>query len=114
MEHKCPYCGSIIKYGLFCNVCLERIEPFKKIWDKSAFYYNKGLEAAKLKELSLACTFLQKAIALYRYNIYARNLLGLIYFETGQLGDALKEWIMSQFLQREDNLATIYIERVHK
>lgn len=114
MEHKCPYCGSIIKYGLFCNVCLERIEPFKKIWDKSAFYYNKGLEAAKRKELSLACTFLQKAIALYRYNIDARNLLGLIYFETGQLGDALKEWIMSQFLQREDNLATIYIERVHK
>ena len=113
MECKCPYCGNVIKRGLFCDVCLERIEPFKKIWDKSAFYYNKGLEAAKRKDLSLACTFLQKAITLYRYNIDARNLLGLIYFEIGQLGDALKEWIMSQFLQRENNLATLYIERVH-
>ncbi len=114
MEYKCPYCGNIIKYGLFCNVCLERIEPFKKVWEKSAFYYNKGLEAAKRKELSLACTFLEKAITLYRYNIDARNLLGLIYFEMGQLGDALKEWVMSQFLQKEDNLANIYIEKVHK
>ena len=113
MKYKCPYCGNIIKQGLFCNVCLERIEPFKKIWDKSAFYYNKGLEAARRKELSLACTFLQKSITLYHYNIDARNLLGLIYFEIGQLGDALKEWIISQFLQREDNLATLYIESVH-
>ena len=114
MEYKCPYCGNVIKHGLFCNVCLERIEPFMKVWNESAFYYNKGLEAAKRKELSLACTFLEKAITLYRYNIDARNLLGLIYFEMGQLGEALKQRIMSQSLQKEDNLATIYIEKVHK
>lgn len=114
MELKCPYCGNNIKHGLYCNVCLQRIESFKKIWGKSALYYNRGLEAAKRKDLSLACTFLQKAIVLYRYNIEARNLLGLIYFQIGQLGDALKEWIMSQSLQREDNIAALYIEKIHK
>lgn len=114
MEHRCPYCGNVIQYGLYCNVCLNKVNQFEKIWAKSAFYYNKGIIAAKERELSLARLYLQKAIILYKYNIEARNLLGLIYLEVGQLGNALKEWIMSQSLKREDNLATYYIEAIQK
>lgn len=114
MKYRCPYCRNEIKNGFYCSECNHKIEPFRKVWEKSAFYYNKGLEAARRKELSLAVTYLKKAVTLYHYNIEARNLLGLVYFETGLLGNALKEWIMSQSLQKEDNLATYYIESIHK
>lgn len=114
MEYKCPYCGNVIKSGIYCNVCLQRIDQFRKIWDMSTFYYNKGLEASKNKELSLACSYLQKAIVLYKYHIEARNLLGLAYFEMGQIGSALKEWIISISLEKVENRATYYIEQLQK
>ncbi len=114
MNHKCPYCGNVIKLGVYCNACLHRIDSFKKIWDMSAFYYNQGLKASHSRELSLACNYLQKAITLYKYNVEARNLLGLVYFEMGQTGSALKEWIISSSYEKEENNATYYIEAIQK
>ena len=114
MEYRCPYCGNLIKYGVYCNACMKRIDWIQKIWDKSAFYYNEGLEAAKNRELSRACVYLQKAIMLYQYNIEARNLLGLVYLEIGQVGDALKEWIISCSLQKKENSASYYIAEIQK
>lgn len=114
MKHRCPHCGNLIKSGLYCNVCLERIEPFKVFWDTSAFYYNQGLKASKNRELSLAAVYLHKAVMLYKYNTKARNLLGLVYFELGQIGSALKEWIISTSLEKEDNIAFYYIEQIQK
>ncbi|MBE6022078.1 MAG: tetratricopeptide repeat protein [Cellulosilyticum sp.] len=114
MGYQCPYCGNSIKYGLYCNVCLKRIDWIEDIGNRSMFYYNKGLEAARSRKLSIATIYLQKAIMLYKYNIEARNLLGLIYFEVGQIGEALKEWIISCSLKKEDNKAIYYMEKVQK
>lgn len=114
MEYICPYCGNQIKSGLYCNKCSSKIDSFQKIWRKSNFYYNKGLAAAKRRELSLAQAYLQKAVLLYKYNIEARNLLGLVYLEVGQVGQALKEWIVSQSLFKEDNKASSYIKSIQE
>ena len=114
MKYKCPYCGNEIKLGIYCNACLQRVDCFKEIWEMSAFYYNQGLKASKTRELSLACRYLQKAIILYKYNTEARNLLGLIYCETGQIGNALKEWIISISLEKEENRAAYYIDYIQK
>lgn len=112
MSYICPYCKNTIKQGVYCSVCLRKIDQIRKIWDKSSFYYNQGLKAAQNRELSLAHAYLQKAITLYKYNIDARNLLGLVYLETGQTGEALKEWIVSSSFQKEDNIASYYIEQI--
>lgn len=114
MEYICPYCGHSIKKGIYCNVCLNKISSFQKICNKSIVYYNRGLEAAQNRELSLGCIYLQKAIVLYKYNIEARNLLGLIYLEIGQVSNALKEWIISSSLKKVDNKAINYIESIQK
>jgi tetratricopeptide (TPR) repeat protein len=47
-----------------------------------------------------------------KYNIEARNLLGLVYYEIGEVVDALSEWVISANYQKEDNLATRYIEEI--
>ena len=45
-------------------------------------------------------------------NIRARNLLGLVYFETGEVVSALSEWVISKNLQPTRNLASEYINKL--
>ena len=45
-------------------------------------------------------------------NIRARNLLGLVYFETGEVVSALSEWVISKNLQPSRNLASEYINKL--
>lgn len=114
MEYICPYCGSGEQSGLYCSKCLRKTDWVQTLWYKSAFYYNKGYEAALTRDLTLARKYLNKALVLNKYHIEARNLLGLIYFEVGQVGEALKEWIISRSLKKEDNLASYYIEQIQE
>ena len=114
MQYVCPYCQNSIKSGIYCYRCLIRVDKIRKIWEKSSAYYNHGLKAAQRRELSLAKAYLQKATMLYKYNIDARNLLGLVYLEVGQTAEALKEWIISKSLKNEDNIASYYIEQIRK
>ena len=48
----------------------------------------------------------------YKANIPARNLLGLVYYEMGEVVDALSEWVISRSLQPEDNPAEQYLEAI--
>lgn len=114
MEYMCPYCGSVEKNNLYCSTCLSKTDWVEEIWCKSAFYYNRGYEAARIRNLTLAIKYLNKALLLNKYHIEARNLLGLVYFEVGQVGSALKEWIISQSLKKEDNIASSYIGRIQE
>ena len=66
----CPHCG--------CNVLIQ-----KKVDYISKCYYNQGLEKASIRDLSGAITCLKQSLAYNKLNIPARNLLGLVYFETG-------------------------------
>ena len=51
-------------------------------------YYNIGLEKARSRDLSGAVTALKKSLRFDKYQTDARNLLGLIYNEIGEVGAA--------------------------
>ena len=95
----CPQCGS--------NIVLQR-----KIDYLSKHYYNQGLEKAQIRDLSGAIWCLKQSIAFNKMNISARNLLGLVYFETGEVVAALAEWVISKNLKPGKNLANDYIQRL--
>ncbi len=75
-------------------------------------FYNAGLEKAQIRDLTGACRCLKRSLAFDKYNTDARNLLGLIYYETGETAEALVQWVISSNLQQEHNRATHYIYEV--
>ncbi|MDO5134918.1 MAG: hypothetical protein Q4D55_02590 [Eubacteriales bacterium] len=95
----CPSCG--------CNVLIQ-----KKVEYLSKFYYNQGLEKASIRDLSGAINCLKQSLTYNKRNIQARNLLGLVYFETGEVVAALSEWVISKNLKPTKNLANEYINRL--
>ena len=97
----CPYCGSEVERDEVCGNCYKEISWAKTFWKKSYAYYNEGYRAVKRRNLTIAEIYLKKAISINKFNIEARNLLGLVYYEMGQVGNALKEWIISQSLKKE-------------
>ena len=76
-------------------------------------YYNIGLEKAKSRDLTGAVEALKKSLRFDKYQTDARNLLGLIYNEIGEVGAALTQWVISLNLQENDNLAEEYLRKVH-
>lgn len=77
-------------------------------------YYNMGLERARLRDLSGAAECLKKSLHFNKYQTDARNLLGLIYYEVGEVGDALVQWVISMNLQPEENRADYYLEEIQR
>lgn len=74
--------------------------------------YRSGLAKADAGDLTRAAEDLEAAVRYDKYNKDARNLLGLIRFETGELGEALKQWGISAHLFPENNQATEYMEQI--
>ena len=95
----CPKCG--------CTVLIQ-----KKVDYLSRQYYNRGLEKASVRDLSGAIDCLKQSLIYNKHNIQARNLLGLVYFETGEVVAALSEWVISKNLQPSRNLASEYINKL--
>lgn len=110
----CPNCGYSFTTGNICPSCNVDIYLYKKTKNTSIRLYNKGLELVKISDLSGAEKLLEHSIAFDKYNIEARNLLGLVYFERGRIGDALKQWVISSSLNKDDNPAIKYMEKVNK
>lgn len=77
-------------------------------------YYNMGLERARLRDLSGAAECLKKSLHFNKYQTDARNLLGLIYYEVGEVGDALVQWVISMNLQPEENRADYYLGEIQR
>ncbi len=88
------------------------MDSYNKIICVSNALYNDGLEKAKIRDLSGAVQSLKKSLRFYKANIQARNLLGLIYYEMGEVADALSEWVLSRSLKPEDNPAERYLEEI--
>ena len=84
----------------------------KKLESLSNRYYNEGLEKATVRDMTGAVEALHQSLKLNKNNIDARNLLGLVYYETGEAVPALSEWVISKNLQPEDNLADSYMDMV--
>ena len=75
-------------------------------------FYNEGLEKASVRDLSGAINSLRQSLKFNKNNVEARNLLGLVYFETGEVVAALSEWVISKNLRPKKNIADDYIDMV--
>lgn len=86
---------------------------YRKIVYKSNSFYNEGLRKAQVRDLSGAVTCLRESLSLNKKNTDARNLLGLVYFEMGEITKALAQWIISRNNDnRKENEALYFIEKV--
>lgn len=108
----CMNCGAPIGKSDYCTSCGFHVEVQKKIWQLSNTYYNLGLDKAQIRDLSGAIDLLKRSLKFNKLNVQARNLLGLVYFETGEVVAALSEWVISKNLQSNRNLATEYINKL--
>lgn len=110
----CMNCGAPLTESAYCPDCGCDVIVQKQAIVLSGLYYNQGLEKAEIRDLSGAIDQLKRSLKFNKMNIPARNLLGLIYFETGEVVAALSEWVISKNLQPEDNIAVDYINRLQK
>lgn len=90
------------------------MEYTEKILHQSNYWYNDGLRKAKIRDISGAVQSLKRSLQYNRENIPARNLLGLVYYERGEIAEAIVEWILSQNFQKSDNLAGYFIREIQK
>lgn len=108
----CYNCGCQLSEYDFCTGCGADVALYKKIMCVSNLYYNEGLDRASVRDLSGAITSLRQSLKFNKNNVEARNLLGLVYFEMGEVVSALREWVISKNMRPEKNIADDYIEKV--
>ena len=100
---QCFMCGTEVGNDKVCYNCGADILLYKQIIYTSYVFYNQGLEKAKVHDLSGAIDALKSSLQYYKYNTKARNLLGLCYYQVGELVRAINEWVLSKNLQEDDN-----------
>lgn len=108
----CYNCGCRLSKHDFCTSCGADVTLYKKVMHISNMYYNEGLEKASVRDLTGAVVSLRQSLKFNKNNLRARNLLGLVYFEMGEVVTALSEWVISKNMQPEKNIADEYIEKV--
>ncbi|MCD7825687.1 MAG: tetratricopeptide repeat protein [Clostridiaceae bacterium] len=109
----CPRCNAKVAFVKDqCGNCGLDLRNHRRIISLSNVYYNKGLEQAKVRDLSGAICSLRKSLEFNKKNTNARNLLGLIFFEVGEIVSALSEWVISKHFQPKNNDADMYIREV--
>ncbi|MDD6157307.1 MAG: tetratricopeptide repeat protein [Lachnospiraceae bacterium] len=110
----CVNCRTEVENASVCPVCGMNLAIFQKVRRISNSYYNDGLEKASVRNLSGAIISLKKSLKFNKYNIDARNLLGLVYYEIGETVAALSEWVISQSYQPKENRANYYLEQIQQ
>ena len=108
----CYNCGCQLSEYDFCTGGGADVAMYKRIMCVSNRFYNDGLERAGIRDLSGAITSLRQSLKFNKNNVEARNLLGLVYFEMGEVVSALREWVISKNMRPEKNIADDYIEKV--
>ncbi|MEE0420521.1 MAG: tetratricopeptide repeat protein [Lachnospiraceae bacterium] len=108
----CIYCGTPLSAIDYCTGCGADITLQKRIIRISNLLYNQGLEKATVRDLSGAIVCLKRSLKFNKENIDARNLLGLVYFETGEVVSALSEWVISKNMNVQGNPADGYIDKL--
>ncbi|HAV27697.1 MAG TPA: hypothetical protein DCX23_05185, partial [Lachnospiraceae bacterium] len=111
---RCMNCGAELTESAYCPNCGCDVSVQKQAIVLSGLYYNQGLEKAQVRDLSGAIDQLRRSLKFNKMNIPARNLLGLVYFEMGEVVAALSEWVISKNIQPEENIAVEYIENLQK
>lgn len=108
----CPKCGTPLENTYRCPKCAYEEPIMKRIIQSSNYHYNIGLSKARIRDLSGAIASLQMSLKYNKRNTNARNLLGLVYFQTGETVAALSEWVISVHFQSRGNVARNYIKKV--
>lgn len=109
----CPRCNARVAFAKkYCDNCGRDLTNYRRVISLSNIYYNKGLEQAKVRDLSGAIRSLRQSLEFNKLNTNARNLLGLIFFEEGEIVAALSEWVISKHFQAEHNDADKYIRQI--
>lgn len=108
----CPNCGTPLENTYRCPQCQHEDQTLKRIIRASNYHYNQGLYKARIRDLSGAITSLQMSLKYNKRNTNARNLLGLVYFQTGETVEALGEWVISMHFQSKGNIAKNYIKKI--
>lgn len=108
----CYNCGCTLSEHDFCTNCGVDVSIYKRILKLSNSFYNEGLEKATVRDLTGAIASLRQSLKFNKNNVEARNLLGLVYFETGEVVAALSEWVISKNLRPKKNIADDYIEMI--
>ncbi len=80
----------------------------------SRYYYNRGLEEARARQIGAAAQNLAKAVSYDSGNIHAWNLAGLCYYRLGKYKTAEYCWTQSLQHHHEGNAAANYKQDVSK
>lgn len=86
---------------------MSRLE--KKLKITAERLYRSGLARARAGDLGRAATDLQSAVHYWSHHTQAWNLLGLVQFRRGELGEAIKAWSISRHLNPENEQARNYL-----
>lgn len=109
---RCYKCNSVLSDSDYCLKCGADVSVYKVVVKASNTYYNQGLAKAQVRDITGAIPALRTSIKINKNNIKARNLLGLCYFEIGEVAKALSEWVISVNLKPDKNVASAYIRKV--
>ncbi len=109
-KKNCIYCGGEVGENGYCTDCRLSQNFLKKAENTSLYYYNIGLERASAHNLTGAIEALIMSLRYNKTNVESRNLLGLIYYETGEMVEALHHWVMSMNYKPKDNAAIRYLK----
>lgn len=110
----CIQCGSTVPEEARCPVCGSDLKLQTLACHLSNQFYNQGLDKAQIRDLSGAISLLRQSLKYNKRNIDARNLLGLVYYETGEAVSALSEWVISKNIKPDGNIAAEYIENMQE
>ncbi len=97
-----------------CSRCGADVRRFKKIVYASNRRYNDALTKANARNLTGAREDLLASLHLYKKNIPARNLLGLVYYALGEPAEAMKQWSISRDISSGSNAAERFINSMQK
>jgi len=111
---QCPNCQKDYKHDKICPYCKVDAVLYSGTVRLSDKLYNKGLAKLSYGDITQGIELLNRSVSVNKNNVPARNLLGLALFEIGYVGDALKHWVVSQSLVKDNNLATQYIDDVRR
>lgn len=108
----CLNCGAPVLENGHCSSCHMSYNLLSKAFNTSNYYYNLGLDRACVRDLTGAVDALNLSLKYNKQNINARNLLGLIYYEMGEVVSGLMQWVISSNYLPDNNVASRYIEEV--
>ncbi len=112
IRDKCLYCGQPVSQNGYCTSCKLSQRFLQKAFNTSDYHYNIGLERARIHDLSGAVDSLRMSLRYNKMNIRARNLLGLVLYEMGEIVPALSQWVISMNYKPEQNPAVRYLKEL--